>query len=110
MEEKKNKDIIDLRVLLRQIAARKRLFLITLPIAFVLSSLYILCIPRYYDTDVRLAPEAENTISGGALGSLAASFGLPSGKRRRAYQRIKSSSWMASKADLFLKKLSASRF
>ena len=76
MEEKKNKDIIDLRVLLRQIVARKRLFYITLPIAFVLSSLYILCIPRYYDTDVRLAPEAENTISGGALGSLAASFGF----------------------------------
>ena len=76
MEENKNKDVIDLRVLLRKILHRKRLFLITLPTAFVLSSLYIICFPRYYDTDVRLAPEMESPVSRGALGSLAASFGF----------------------------------
>lgn len=76
MEENNNKDIIDLRVLWKKIKERKRLFWITLPATFVLASLYIICFPRYYDTDVRLAPEMENPMSGGTLGSLAASFGF----------------------------------
>ncbi|MBR5698036.1 MAG: chain-length determining protein [Prevotella sp.] len=76
MEEKKNKDIIDLRELWKKVKERKRLFLITLPVTFVLSCLYIICFPRYYDTDVKLAPEMENSMSGGTLGSLAASFGF----------------------------------
>lgn len=76
MEEKKMQDIIDVRVLLKKVIERKRLFFIVLPIVFVLSCLYIICIPREYDTDVKLAPEAENTFSGGALGSLASSFGF----------------------------------
>ena len=76
MEENKNKDVIDLRQLFKKIKDRKRLFFITLPATFVLSCLYIICFPRYYDTDVRLAPEMENSMSGGALGSIAASFGF----------------------------------
>ena len=76
MEENKNKDIIDLRELFRKVKERKRLFLITLPVTFVLACLYIICFPRYYDTDVKLAPELENPMSGGTLGSLAASFGF----------------------------------
>ena len=76
MEEKKNKDIIDLRELWKKVKERKRLFLITLPVTFVLACLYIICFPRYYDTDVKLAPELENPMSGGTLGSLAASFGF----------------------------------
>lgn len=71
-----NHDTIDLRLLFAKIKERKRLFYITLPVAFVLSSFYILCIPRSYDTDVKLAPEVESPISGGALGSLASSFGF----------------------------------
>lgn len=76
MEENKNKDIIDLRELFRKVKERKRLFLITLTATFVLACLYIICIPRYYDTNVKLAPEMENSMSGGALGSIAASFGF----------------------------------
>ena len=76
MEENKNKDIIDLRELFRKVKERKRLFLITLPVTFVLACLYIICFPRDYDTDVKLAPELENPMSGGTLGSLAASFGF----------------------------------
>ena len=76
MEENKNKDVIDLRKLFKKIKERKRLFYITLPATFVLSCLFIICIPRYYDTDVRLAPEMESPMSGGALGSIAASFGF----------------------------------
>ena len=76
MEENKNKDVIDLRVLLRKVKERKRLFYITLPVTFVLACLFIICFPRYYDTDVKLAPELENPMSGGTLSSLAASFGF----------------------------------
>ena len=76
MNNNNKKDVIDLRLLWAKIKERKRLFYITLPIAFVLSSLYILCIPRSYDTDVKLAPETESPLPGGALGSLASSFGF----------------------------------
>ena len=76
MEEVNKSDYIDLRQLFKKVMARKRLFFITLPIAFVLSSLYIICIPRYYTTEVKLAPEVENTMTGGALGSLASTFGF----------------------------------
>ena len=57
MEEKRKNDYIDLVQIFKKVRARKRLFLITLPVAFVLSSLYIICIPRYYITDIKLAPE-----------------------------------------------------
>lgn len=76
MEEVNKSDYIDLRQLFKKVMARKRLFFITLPIAFVLSCLYIICIPRYYTTEVKLAPEVETAVSGGALGSLASTFGF----------------------------------
>lgn len=76
MEEVNKSDYIDLRQIFKKVMTRKRLFLITLPVAFVLSSLYIVCIPRYYTTEVKLAPEVENPMSGGALGSLASTFGF----------------------------------
>jgi hypothetical protein len=56
--------------------AHKRLYLKVIPSVFVLSCLYIICIPRYYTTEVKLAPEVENTMSGGTLGSLASTFGF----------------------------------
>ncbi len=76
MEEKRKNDYIDLVQIFKKVSARKRLFLITLPVAFVLSSLYIICIPRYYITDIKLAPEVENPMSGGTLGSIASTFGF----------------------------------
>ena len=76
MEEVNKSEYIDLRQIFKKVMTRKRLFLITLPVAFVLSSLYIVCIPRYYTTEVKLAPEVENPMSGGALGSLASTFGF----------------------------------
>ncbi|MCH5311710.1 MAG: chain-length determining protein [Prevotella sp.] len=74
--DNKNVDIIDLRKIIKQIIARKKLFYKTLPIAFVLSCAYILCIPRYYSTTISLAPEMESSGMGGALGSIASSFGF----------------------------------
>lgn len=75
-ETKKNPEVIDLRVVMSKIWKNKKLFYKTLPIAFVLSCIYIFSIPRYYTSDVKLAPEMENNMGGGTLGSLAASFGF----------------------------------
>lgn len=67
---------IDYRAVFREILKRKSLFFKVLSITFVLSILYVLCIPRYYTTDTKMAPEAESSIAGGTLGSIASSFGF----------------------------------
>lgn len=80
MEDKKQQaEIINLRVVAKKIWAQKRLFYKTLPIAFVLSSIFIVSFPRYYNSEVKLAPETESSLAGGALGSVAASFGIDLG-------------------------------
>lgn len=81
MEENKikNPEVIDLRVLFRKIWNNRRLFYKVLPIVFILSCLYIFSKPRYYTSEIRLAPETENITAGGALSSLASSFGFDLG-------------------------------
>lgn len=71
-----DKEIIDLRVIVKKLISKKTLFVKTLAWAFGLSCLWILPQPRYYTTSVTLAPETESTPSGGSLSSLASSFGL----------------------------------
>lgn len=66
---------IDINSILQRIRRKKKLFAITLGISFVLSSLIILCVPRYYVCSVKLAPETSNSSMGG-LSSLASSFGI----------------------------------
>ena len=82
MEENKikNPEVIDLRVVFRKIWDNRKLFYKVLPIVFVLSCIYILGVPRTYDTKATLAPEMENALSNGTLGSLAASFGFDLGE------------------------------
>ena len=66
-----------MRQLAKKIWAKKRLFFIVLPIVFVVSCVYILGVPRTYTSDIKLAPEMENSMSGGGtLGSLASAFGF----------------------------------
>ena len=80
MEEKKELEVIDLRVVFNKIWSRRKLFYKVLPITFVLSCAIILCVPRYYTSSLSLAPEIGNSSGmGGALGSLASSFGLDFG-------------------------------
>lgn len=79
-ENKKRPEVIDLRLVIKKIWANKRLFYKTLPITFVLSCIYIFSLPRYYTSEVKLAPEMENGMGGGTLGSLAASFGFDLGE------------------------------
>lgn len=72
----KDIDVIDLRVVFKKIREKKKVFFITLPVAFVLSCAIILCVPRYYTSSTMLAPEMGNDMGGGTLGSIASSFGI----------------------------------
>ena len=77
MVEKKGNDIIDIGLIIKKIWSRRKLFLYRVwPVTFVLSCLYIVCIPRYYMSDSRLVPELGNSFAGGGLSSIASSFGI----------------------------------
>jgi len=78
MEENKknNSEVIDLRIVFKKIWNNRRLFYKVLPIVFVLSCIYIFSKPRYYISDIKLAPEMESSGGSGVLGSLASSFGF----------------------------------
>ena len=78
MKENKNITIerVDWNAVLKEIWGRRKLFYKTLPFAFVLSSIYILSIPRYFTSVVKLAPELGISGVDGALGSIASSFGI----------------------------------
>ena len=80
MEEKKEMEVIDLRVVFKKIWSRRKLFYKVLPVVFILSCIYIFSIPRYYTSDTKLAPELGNSMSGGTLGSIASSFGIDLGE------------------------------
>ncbi|RRD02769.1 chain-length determining protein [Prevotella sp. OH937_COT-195] len=76
MEEGKKSNVIDLKIVIRRVWQRRKLFFIAIPIVFVLASAYILCIPRYYSTQTKMAPEVANPMAGGSLSSLASTFGI----------------------------------
>lgn len=77
--QKQQPEVIDLRIVLKKIWNNRRLFYKVWLIVFVVSSIYIVSKPRYYTSDVRLAPEMESSGTGGALSSLASSFGFDLG-------------------------------
>lgn len=76
VDNKDNAEVIDLRVIIKKVLAKKKLFYKTLPTTFVLSCALILCVPRYYVTDTSMAPEVGGTGMEGTLGSIASSFGF----------------------------------
>lgn len=73
MEEIKISHIVKLLI------DNKKRFIINGIIVFILSCAYILCIPRTYHSETRLAPETEVSSSLSSLSSLASSFGLDIG-------------------------------
>lgn len=75
-----NPEIIDLREVLRKIWSKKKLITIVTIIVAILSCAWILPQPRYYSTEVTLAPEMENIAGGGGLADIAASFGFDLGE------------------------------
>ncbi|MCR4918208.1 MAG: chain-length determining protein [Prevotella sp.] len=80
MVESKENDVIDVGRLIKKIWARRKLFFYRVwPITFVLASLYIVCIPRYYNSEAKLAPEMAVGIDMAGVNSLASSFGFDLG-------------------------------
>jgi len=80
MEEKKQQaKVIDIVAIIKRIYKNRTLYYKVLPIVFVLSCFYILSKPRYYRTEIKLAPEIGALDMGGTLGSLASSFGVDLG-------------------------------
>lgn len=80
MAEGKGTNVIDFRKLAGKIYSRRKLFYTKVwPITFILSCIYIVSIPRYYDSDAKLVPELEGAMGMGGIGSLASSFGLDLG-------------------------------
>lgn len=70
-------DTIDLREIGSRLWRKKWWFATLLPVAAVLSAMVIVDVPRTYTTSTTMAPEVENPVaSGGALSSIAASFGF----------------------------------
>ncbi len=67
---------VNYREVWRRIWKRRSLFYKVLPATFILSSIYICALPRYYTTETQMAPETENGFSGGSIGTLASSFGI----------------------------------
>lgn len=78
MDEQKKAKIneIDFAKLLHVILKRKKLFCINIVIAIIVSAIIVLCIPRYYTCEVKLAPETNSMDMGSGLNSIASSFGL----------------------------------
>lgn len=76
--EKKNSEpkVIDLAKIGQLLWGQKKRFLKVWVWTFVLSCIWILPQPRYYITDVKLAPEMNGEEPGGGLSSIASSFGL----------------------------------
>lgn len=77
--KKKQPGVIDLRLISKKIWENKKLFYKILPIVFVFSVIYIFSKPRYYASQVKLAPEMESGLGGGTLGSIAATMGFDLG-------------------------------
>lgn len=74
--EEKNKDIIDLADIYKQLLRKEKVFFIVLPITFILSCIYIFPEPRTYTCDVTLAPETTGEDVAGGLASVASQFGV----------------------------------
>lgn len=76
MNEKEEKNIIDLGKIFKTLWAKKKVFFIMWSIVFALSCLWIFPQPRYYNCSVSLAPEATGEDVAGGLSSIASNFGI----------------------------------
>jgi len=77
-QENKNLKVIDLAQIAKTLLLHKKAYLTIMPIVFVIACIFILSQPRYYRSEVKLAPEW-NDPSGsmsGSLSSLASTFGV----------------------------------
>ena len=70
---------IDLGKITKLILSKRKTFYRPLIIVFVVSCIYIFSLPRYYSTDAKLAPEMDNPLGEGSIGSIASAFGFSFG-------------------------------
>ena len=66
---------IDIIAIMKAIGQHRKVFFIVLPATFVLACLFIICIPRYYTSTAKLAPEL-STFNASSLSDIASSFGI----------------------------------
>ena len=77
MEENKNKIKIDINEIAKLVWSKKRLFVKVWVITFILSCIWILPKPRYYKSEISIAPESNNPAGAlGSLNSIASNFGF----------------------------------
>ena len=78
--ENKDENIkqIDVVAIVKAMWQHKKLYFITLPIVCVISCLLIICVPRYYNSTAKLAPEL-SSFNSSSLGDLASSYGFDIG-------------------------------
>lgn len=74
--EDKEKRQIDIKVIWQALLKHKRLFIKVIVATFVIACFLTLSLPNYYTAGVTLAPEISNRNTGGALSSLASTFGV----------------------------------
>lgn len=69
---------IDFIAIGKELWKYRKQYYFVLPTTLIVTYLLMLCIPRYYSCEVRLAPEVSGMNANGSIGSLASSFGLGS--------------------------------
>lgn len=69
---------IDVMSIVGAMKQHKKQYLFVLPITFVVSCLLIICVPRYYTSTAKLAPEI-SSFNASSLGDIASSFGFDLG-------------------------------
>ena len=77
---------IDAAAWFKKLWPHRKKYYVVLPLVFVFTYLMMVCIPRYYQCKVSLAPEVEGPSMSGSLGSLASSFGLGASLAKMASQ------------------------
>lgn len=81
--ETNQRDIIDLSAIFRKIYRKKLRIAITALITGIIASILIVQVPRYYSSEVALAPEMGGTgLATDAIGSIATSFGFDLGMQQ----------------------------
>ncbi len=82
-EETNKRDIIDLSAIFRKLYKKKLQIGISAIITGIVASILIVQVPRYYVSEVSLAPEMSGTgLATDAIGSIASSFGFDIGSQQ----------------------------
>lgn len=76
MMEENKKAPIDFTDIYKRLKPHKKKYYYVMGITLIATYLLMVCIPRYYKSEVSLAPEPTGPSVGGSLESLASSFGL----------------------------------